>query len=84
MDFGLSKAGEPQWSIEEINHWIASQAEEFSDRLLALCAVDPRRGKRAIKLLEKAVLEWDMKGVKLHPTVGFYPDNPEFFPFYIC
>lgn len=82
MDFGLSKAGEPQWSIEEINHWIASQAEEFSDRLVSLCAVDPRRGKQAIKLLEKAVLEWDMKGVKLHPTAGFYPDNPEFFPFY--
>lgn len=82
MDFGLSKAGEPPWSIEEINHWIADQAREFSDRLVSLCAIDPRRGEKAIKLLEKAVLEWNMKGVKLHPTAGFYPDNPEFFPFY--
>ncbi len=82
MDFGLSNTGEPQWSIEEINHWIASQAEEFSDKLMSLCAVDPRRGKRAIKLLEKAVLEWDMKGVKLHPCAGFCPENPDFFPFY--
>nr|MDO8081084.1 amidohydrolase family protein [Candidatus Freyarchaeota archaeon] len=82
MDFGLSIAGEPKWSIEEINHWIASQAEEYSDKLVALCAVDPRRGERAIKLIEKAVLEWGMKGVKMHPTAGFYPDNPGFFPFY--
>ncbi|MFX1446325.1 MAG: amidohydrolase family protein [Promethearchaeota archaeon] len=82
MDFGLAKAGEPPWSIEEINQWIANQTNEFSDRLVSLCAVDPRRGKKAIKLLEKAVFEWNMKGVKLHPTAGFYPDTPEFFPFY--
>jgi len=82
MDFGLSRAGEPQWSIEEVNQWIAGQAEEFPDKLVSLCAIDPRRGERAIKLLEKAVLEWNMKGIKLHPTAGFYPDNPEFFPFY--
>ncbi len=82
MDFGLSKDGEPQWSIEEINHWIATQAEDFPDKLISLCAIDPRRGTKAIELLEKAVLEWGMKGVKLHPAAGFYPDNPQFFPFY--
>ena len=82
MDLGLSIAGEPKWTIEEINRWIASQADEYSDRLVALCAVDPRRGERAINLIEKAVLEWGMKGVKLHPTAGFYPDNPKLFPFY--
>jgi predicted TIM-barrel fold metal-dependent hydrolase len=82
MDFGLSKAGEPEWSIEEINHWVARQAEDFSNRLLSLCAVDPRRGKQAIELVEKAVSEWNMIGVKFHPSAGFYPDNPEFFPFY--
>lgn len=82
MDLGLSAAGEPKWSIEEINHWIAKQAEEYPDKLVTLCAVDPRRGERAIKLLEKAISEWGMKGVKLHPTAGFYPDDPKFFPFY--
>ena len=82
MDFGLSKAGEPPWSIEEINRWISNQAEEYAGKLFSLCAIDPRRGERAIRLLEKAILEWGMKGVKFHPTAGFYPDNPEFFPFY--
>ncbi len=82
MDLGLSIAGEPEWSIEEVNRWIASQAEEYSDRLVALCAVDPRRGERAINLLEKAIEKWGMKGVKMHPTAGFYPDDSKFFPFY--
>ncbi|MFX1452365.1 MAG: amidohydrolase family protein [Promethearchaeota archaeon] len=81
MDLGLSTAGEPEWSIEETNQWVANQANEHPDKLIALCALDPRR-KNAISLLEKAVSEWDMIGVKFHPTAGFYPDDPKFFPFY--
>ena len=82
VDFGLSVAGEAKWSIEEINQWVANQVAEYPDKLYALCAIDPRRGVRAIKLLEKAVEEWGMKGVKFYPTCGFYPDDPKFFPFY--
>ena len=48
----------------------------------ALCAVDPRRGEKAIELVEKAVQEWGMIGVKFHPTAGFFPDDPKYFPLY--
>lgn len=82
VDFGLSPAGEAKWSVEEMNHWVATQVNEYPDKLKALCAVDPRRGERAIKLVEKAVTEWGMVGVKFHPTSGFYPDDPVFFPLY--
>jgi len=83
VDFGMNPdVGEGPWSIEEINQWVVKQAEEYPDKLLTLCAIDPRRGERAIKLLEKAVQEWDMKGLKLHPTTGYYPDDPAFFPLY--
>ncbi len=82
IDYGLSRTGEAKWSVEEMNQWFAHQVAEYPDRLYSLCAVDPRRGERAIKLLEKAVEEWDMKGVKLYPTCGFYPDDPAFDPFY--
>lgn len=82
VDFGLSPAGEAKWSVEEMNHWIADQANEYPDKLKALCAVDPRRGEKAINLVEKAVTEWGMVGVKFHPTSGFYPDDPAYFPLY--
>lgn len=82
VDYGLSAAGEAKWSVEEMNQWIVQQVNEYPDKLYALCAVDPQRGERAINLVEKAVVEWGMKGVKFHPTSGFYPDDPAFFPFY--
>ena len=82
IDFGLSIAGEAKLSVEEMNQWVANQVAEYPDRLYALCGVDPRRGNRAIKLIEKAVDEWGMKGVKFYPVCGFFPDDPKFFPFY--
>ena len=82
VDFGCSPGGEAKWSVEEMNQWVANQVKEFPDKLLALCAVDPRRGKRAIDLVVKAVTEWGMVGVKFHPTAGYYPDDPAYFPLY--
>ena len=81
-DWGKSAAGEAKWSVEEQNQWVYQQVSEYPDKLYAICAVDPRRGDKAIKLVEKAVNEWGMIGVKFHPTAGYYPDNPEFHPFY--
>ncbi len=83
VDFGMNNdVGEARWSIEEQNQWVAQQVSQYPDKLFALCAVDPRRGEKAIKLVEKAVNEWGMKGVKFHPTAGYYPDNPDFYPLY--
>jgi len=82
IDFGLSAAGEAKWSVEELNSWVASEIAEYPDKLYGLCGVDPRRGERAIKLVEKAINEWGMKGVKFYPPCGFYPNDPGFFPFY--
>ncbi|MFW9938424.1 MAG: amidohydrolase family protein [Candidatus Thorarchaeota archaeon] len=82
VDYGMSEVGEANWSIEEMNQWVAKQADEYSDKLKALCAVDPRRGAKAVELVEKAVKEWGMIGVKFHPTAGYYPDDPQYFPLY--
>lgn len=65
-----------------MNQWVANQVNEYPDKLKALCAVDPRRGEKAINLVEKPITEWGMVGVKFHPTTGFYPDDPAYFPLY--
>ncbi len=68
---GASKA-----SIEEQNKGYAYLQERYSDRLIAFASVDPRRAN-ACELLEKFVKEWKMKGLKLHPSCGFYPNGKE-------
>nr|MDO8098586.1 amidohydrolase family protein [Candidatus Njordarchaeota archaeon] len=82
VDYGMSVVGEAKWSVEEMNEWVAKQADEYPDKLVGLCAVDPRRGDRAVRLVEKAVKEWGMKGVKFHPTAGYYPDDPAYYALY--
>ena len=53
VDFGMNKdVGEARWSIEEKNQWVSQQVSQYPDKLFAMCAVDPRRGKKAIELVE--------------------------------
>ena len=41
--------------------------------------VDPRR-KDAPDLFKRCTNDWGMKGLKLHPCAGFYPNQKEVYP----
>ncbi len=75
IDWGLAhQLGEPKLGIEEINKIYADAARKYPERLIAFAGVDPRR-KDAPKLVAKFVKEWGMRGIKLHPAAGFYPND---------
>ena len=74
-DFGL-ELGEAELSIEEINKRYAQLAQKHPDRLIAFVGVDPRR-TNALDLFKKGVEEWGMRGLKLLPSSGFYPNQKE-------
>ena len=81
-DFGLcTEIGEPSCTIEEHNKLYADLAAKNPQKLIAFFGIDPRR-PRPHKLFEKAVKEWGMKGLKLLPPTGFYPDDKETYPLY--
>jgi predicted TIM-barrel fold metal-dependent hydrolase len=67
--------------IAEQNRIFGEIAKKNGKRLIYFASVDPRR-KGAIKILERGVSELDARGLKLHPTTGFYPDDPVCYPFY--
>jgi hypothetical protein len=76
VDYGLAPGlSKPKVSIMEYNRWVADAADQYPDRLVAFVGVDPRR-KNAVEILEKAIQEWGMKGLKLYPPCGFYPNDP--------
>ncbi|MCX5884975.1 MAG: amidohydrolase family protein [Proteobacteria bacterium] len=74
-DFALA-LGEPEVSIQELNKIYADLSRRFPDKLIAFAGMDPRRNK-APELLTKCIKEWGMKGLKLHPAAGFYPNGKE-------
>jgi predicted TIM-barrel fold metal-dependent hydrolase len=78
-DFGLS-LGEPKVSVEEQNKSYAELQAKYPDRIIAFAGVDPRR-PGAFELVVKAIKEWGLKGVKMHPGTGYRPDGNESYEF---
>lgn len=75
VDWGLA-LGEPKISIKDYNKYIANAAKEYSDKFIPFFTIDPRRPKAA-ELFETALTKWEMKGLKLHPSTGYFPDGKE-------
>ena len=63
------------------NSYVADIVRKHPDRFVGFAGIDPRRGIKAIDELERCV-KMGLKGVKLWPITGFFPDNPDFYPFY--
>lgn len=79
-DFGLA-TGEPEVPIEDQNRMIAEAAKRFPGRLVPFFAIDPRRGGSS-DMFARAVEDWGMRGLKLHPTSGFFPNDEACYPLY--
>ena len=67
--------------IAEVNRTFGEIAARSKGRLVHLVAIDPRR-KDAVAVLEEGVTGQDTRGLKLHPTTGFYPDDPVCYGLY--
>lgn len=80
VDYALL-TGEPGVSIEDQNRMIAEAAKRFPDRLVPFFAIDPRR-PGGLEMFRRGVEEWGMKGLKFHPTSGYYPYEDFCRPYY--
>ncbi len=80
VDYGLA-AGEPEVSIMEQNRAIAQAVQRYPHRLLGFFAIDPRRPE-ATEMFSLGVEDWGMQGLKLHPSVGYYPYEEVVYPLY--
>ena len=63
-----------------VEHY-AELMRRYEGRLYAFIGVDPRR-EGGLELFERAVTEWNFKGLKLYPANGYYPHDPICYPFY--
>lgn len=81
LDFWLGCPPASGITIEEKNALYGEAARRHKGRLLTHVGVDPRR-KNALQIMQKGVEEHGAIGLKLHPTTGFYPDDPICAPLY--
>jgi predicted TIM-barrel fold metal-dependent hydrolase len=78
----LGNAFPMEAAIEEVNNWVVKQARQDSrGRIIPFACIDPGRDI-ALKEARRCVLELGVRGFKLYPPTGFYPNDPKVFPFY--
>jgi predicted TIM-barrel fold metal-dependent hydrolase len=75
QDFGLA-LGESKVSIEEQNQFHAEFQNKYPKRILGFAGVDPRR-PNAEKLIRRCFEEWNLSGLKLNPSSGFFANSKE-------
>ncbi len=80
VDYGLA-TGKVEVPIEEQNLAIVKAAEKYPDRLIPFFTIDPRRENSA-KIFERFIKDYGVKGLKLHPTSGYFPYEECCYPLY--
>jgi predicted TIM-barrel fold metal-dependent hydrolase len=55
---------------ERVLEYVAKAVQQYPDRLIAYARMNPRFGDEAVDLFDRAIREYKMKGLKLHP-VGY-------------
>ena len=82
-DYGL-RMGEGVFSVYGENLINAELARRYPERIIPYFGIDPRR-PGAAEAFEQAVKEQGVKGLKLHPAVGYFPHDRVVYPLYeIC
>ncbi len=76
-----ARLGDPPFPINQENRLIVNAHELFPDRIVPFYGIDPRR-PGAADLFEKAIKEWNVRGIKLHPSVGYLPHERTCYAIY--
>lgn len=53
---------------ERVIEYLAEAVQRYPDRLIAYARMNPRYGDEAVELFDRAVREYGMRGLKLHPV----------------
>ncbi len=62
---------------------VADFVKSHPDRFIGFTSVHPDRGEKAnLERIEKAVNEFGLRGIKLNPHAGFYPNDERLYPVY--
>ncbi len=74
---------ETTFSYKVSNDAVYNAVQESNGRLIGFAGVDPHKGRLALKELERAIDELNLKGLKLMPHLHMLnPNDPKMYPIY--
>lgn len=81
MDMAYMAAGKvPRPYMEQLQE-LADLKKMYPDFVLPFVHLDPRR-PGMMDMLKKCVEEWQFTGIKIYPSVGYFPYDPRLTPAY--
>lgn len=81
MDMEFMAAGKPAVLYEAQLKELAALRDAAKGAVIPFCAVDPRRPNVAAEFI-RWHREYNIRGVKLYPNLGYYPDDPVLLEIY--
>lgn len=81
LDFEYMGIGTPIAPYESQLKELAKLRETYKDTFIPFCAADPRR-PNVVKEFKRWHQEYKIKGLKIYPNLGYYPDNPVLMEIY--
>ena len=81
LDYAMLVGCGQATTLEKQHVIMAEAVKRHPDRLILFVGIDPRRPD-AVPFLERAVKEWNAKGLKIHSAYGFYPNEPRCYLLY--
>ncbi len=76
MDFAKMGAGKVIKPYEQQLEELAELKQKYPEACLPFVFADPRRDN-FFELVKKAIEEYDFNGIKIYPSLGYYPCNPD-------
>lgn len=80
MDLAYMKAGKVSRAYVDQLKELAALAEAHPE-VIPFIHIDPRR-KDYMDLFKRSVEEWGFKGVKIYPSIGYFPYDERLYPVY--
>jgi uncharacterized protein len=64
------------------NEYVAALCKQYPNEFIGFASVNPQR-EDAVEVIEKAIVQLGLKGMKFHPPLqNFYPNDRKVFPLY--
>ena len=80
MDMAFMGAGNVPREYEDQLKELARISKQYP-QIIPFIHIDPRR-EGFLELLKKSIEEWDFKGVKIYPPLGYFPYDEQLYPVY--